>query len=574
MNQIIELGKRFKVLFSIRTIRGGIEILRSGDLSFLITRLYQILIQTPPDAKEIFAESRRIEILTTKHTLYVAYLIQEHLAAARIDSRILQNLDAATVATVLHIVICPNAFKKLPQHMIAFQMEQTTDRRWFTARYINVLRSKAIAVLDYSLFNIKFLTGHCRISFQKTYYFPIAHSSTFRNRFLPQSGSPIAGLEYELAFYGDVNDRRKIILARLQQHFSILIISECFGVELYQQLARAKAVINIHYYQPALLETTRIYESLALGKRIISECATNQSEYQQGLVDLVDFVDFSDMESAVAEIRRALDSIKAVSRESSQTADSLRITADWSRFYFFRMLAGLQIIDYQVLESVASGAPIHANLDAVCLSLPETCQRRSGAWMPVGRRVEFFDGVRHPLGWVGCALSYKFLATQALKNHKKCLLVYEDDVEPVRLDSRTLKSIEAYLGQIEGEWDVFCGLITDLAESAVISGYHESDGLRFVHLDEMTGTVFNIYSRNALILLSEWTYAGPESTLTIDRYLEANRKLRVVTVYPFVAGHKDGLISTLWGFRNSSYSDWIATSQRRLGEKITAYQSA
>jgi hypothetical protein len=87
----------------------------------------------------------------------------------------------------------------------------------------------------------------------------------------------------------------------------------------------------------------------------------------------------------------------------------------------------------------------------------------------------------------------------------------------------------------------------------------------------MTGTVFNIYSQNALRLLADWTYVGPDETLTIDRYLEARANLRVVTAFPFVAGHKDELISTLWGFRNSSYRDWIATSQRQLGDKIAAF---
>lgn len=577
MNRILDLIKRAGVLFSPRTIRGGIDILRSGDLWFFASRLYEILIQTPPDVGDVFARSRTIEILTTKHTLYVAYLIQEHLAAAGIGSRILEKLDEQTAATMLHIVICPNAFKRLPRHMIAFQMEQTTSRRWFTRLYINVLRSKSIAILDYSLANIDYLTQHCRIPFQKIYYFPIGHSPAFRNRFLPASPSPDAAAGYDLVFYGAINDRRRKILDALQAHFRILILSECFGPALYEQLGHATAVLNIHYYQPALLETTRIHECFALGKHVISEPASNQAEYQPRLGKLIEFVDMSDTGHAVQAIRQTLDSIRTTADQAADDQACLNNTTGWSRFYFLRMLFGLQMIDYAPFESSLSdapGAPLPEKFEAVCLSLPETHQRRSSAWTPDGLRLEYFDGIRHPISWVGCALSYKMLAAHALKNGVNRLLVYEDDVDPLRLDAATLAAVMAYLEKIDGQWDVFSGLITDLADSAVISLCHEENTLTFVHLSKMTGMVFNIYSANALRLLTEWTFESPETTPTIDRYLEAKSNFRVVTTHPFIAGHKGELTSTLWGFRNSSYQDWIARSQRRLEEKMAAWRTA
>lgn len=572
---ILSLAKRAQALFSMRTIRGGIDILRSGDVSFFISRLYEILIQSPIDARAIYSQSSCIEILTTNHTQYVAHLIQELLATVEIHSRILHALDDATSTNTLHIVICPNVFKKLPKHMIAFQMEQTTSRRWFTSRYINILRSKSIAIMDYSHSNLEFLTQQCRIPFQKMYYFPIGHSPAFRKRFLLPSRAIDREVAYDLVFYGAVNDRRRALIASLQQHFKILVISERYGTELYRELGRATAVINIHYYDPALLETPRIHECLALGYSVISEVAANQSEYAQGLADVVSIIDFTNFDRAVRDIRHTLDSIKQTSATSTDTThDALCMTTEISRFYFLRMLVGLQIVDYAKLETVAPPVVTPKLFQAVCLSLPETPRRRSGAWVPAHCQVEYFDGVRHPLGWVGCALSYKFLAHHALKSGVAEMRVFEDDVEPVHLDSRTLTLVDDYLKRIDGEWDVFCGLITDLAESTSVTHCHQEGGFTFVHLDKMTGTVFNIYARTAMQALAEWTFAGADNTLTIDRYLEANQTLRVVTAYPFVAGHKDEMISTLWGFQNSSYRDWIARSQRRLAEKIDAFYHA
>ncbi|VTN10213.1 Uncharacterised protein [Raoultella terrigena] len=50
----------------------------------------------------------------------------------------------------LHIVVCPQMFKQLPKHYIAFQMEQSVNSRWFTEEYFARLNN-AVAIFDYSL---------------------------------------------------------------------------------------------------------------------------------------------------------------------------------------------------------------------------------------------------------------------------------------------------------------------------------------------------------------------------------------------------------------------------------------
>jgi len=76
----------------------------------------------------------------------------------------------------------------------------------------------------------------------------------------------------DVLFYGDPNsERRQDYLYALQERFSVKTINEIFGNDLYRALSSAKVIVNIHYYENALLETTRIYECLSLGLHVVSE---------------------------------------------------------------------------------------------------------------------------------------------------------------------------------------------------------------------------------------------------------------------------------------------------------------
>lgn len=72
-------------------------------------------------------------ILTTKHTSFIAHLIAENLSKVGIQSKIIFEIPKAGYATnQWYIVICPQIFERLPEHYLAFQMEQSVSSRWFT----------------------------------------------------------------------------------------------------------------------------------------------------------------------------------------------------------------------------------------------------------------------------------------------------------------------------------------------------------------------------------------------------------------------------------------------------------
>lgn len=564
-----ELCGRLPTLLSHRTLRGGLDILRSGDLPFFARRLHEILFTPTASQLDCEALSRRcrqsgIEILTPPHTHYIACLIQCHLAEVGITSRVLSTPDPKKI-TDLHIVICPNVFTRLPRHMVAVQMEQAGSP-WFSRRYRSILRFRSLAVLEYAAHNLEFLVKDCSIPYGKLYYFPIGHNPQFLPLHL--SSTTVGTPRFDLAFYGAINARRRQILDHLQQHFRVLVLTEQFGPSLYTQLASATAVINIHYYSPALLETTRLHECLALGMHVISEPSNDQHEHDDAITQLVRFIDLDDMAQAIPAIAEALGEIHSLTVSPGENAQLLNASASRSRFYFFRMLLGLGLIDYPTLKIAGAQARIPDFHETLCLSLPETPARRRSAWKPTWIESSFFDGIRHPLGWLGCALSYKYLASQALAQGIERLTIYEDDVDATRLDAACLQTVSDYLDRNEGDWDVFSGLITDLSESARITRIDHFGELTFVHLDNMTGTVFNIYSQRALRIMAEWESPDMDPKLTIDRYLESHVELRVVTTYPFIAGHKEDSVSSLWGFRNTAYKEWITRSEHRLGEKL------
>lgn len=86
-----------------------------------------------------------------------------------------------------------------------------------------------------------------------------------------------------------------------------------------------------------------------------------------------------------------------------------------------------------------------------------------------------------------------------------------------------MRTVQAYLDAVEGQWDVFTGIIATLHPD---------------HVDDQTNT--------------------------IDKYLERQASLRVVVALPFLVGHREEVHSTLWGFQNTQYRDLIAESEQVL----------
>jgi hypothetical protein len=449
-------------------------------------------------------------------------------------------------------------FRRLPpgKRRIAFQMEQSISPRWFSGSYLRTLKG-SLAVIDYSLKNIEFLAGK-GISYPQVHYLPIGSSHDYMTEVTAQ---PIQK-KWDLLFYGDTKHsaRRRHMLEVLQKNFNVRICSEVFGENIAREILQAQAVINIHYYENALLEMPRIQECLSLGVPVISESSADQGDYPE-ILDAVTFFEAGneqDMLRAVRAVLQAEGSAKARVIERAVAKSSLRFGFMFDRFLTaLNFLAPTQLVDADL--------PLPDQVTRIALSLPETIVRRRIYQAAAPRDCAVFDGIRLRPGWVGCGLSYSSLARHALGHGLRRLTILEDDaLLPEDFESK-FDIINAYLDSKGNQWDIFAGLIANVHSETKILSAEYFQGMRFITINRMTSTVCNIYNERALQILSEWDLNDhDEQTNTIDRFIERRIDLRVAIALPFFVGHREDVYSTLWGVRNTQYNDAIKNSEQLL----------
>lgn len=517
------------------------------------------------------ANERKLTILATPHTMYVAYMLDDLLSDAGFQVSIITSPPAMGYGKDVHLVVCPQMFSRLPKNRISFQMEQSTSPRWFTPSYLRTLRH-SLAILDYSRTNIGFI-GQQGIAYENLFYMPIMPIPNYLD-FLAAKGmifDATAEKTYEVLFYGDIhNKRRQLILDKLGQRFNVKIVGDLFGRELYECLRRARVVVNIHYYENALLETTRICECLSLGIPVVSESSLDRAEYPE-LESKVRFVEVGDVEGMISAIAHVLDTGDTALPEEIPRNRYGNEHGGASSFYLARFLLAYGLID---LERFSNGRffPPDFYTGKICLSLPETVARRASFLSRGLKGFEIFDGLRHAQGWIGCGLSYKYLLKRAKAAGMRQLLVCEDDVVISREGEGALSIVDEYLESLNGEWDIFAGLIAHIHPEVEISDVVEFKGLTFVHLNKMTSMVLNIYNHSVYDLLTSWDESNQDPKInTIDRYLESRETLRVIAAIPFIVGHAEENSSTLWGFGNETYAGLIGRSQQLLEEKVGAF---
>lgn len=565
----------------LRKLRTALRLLATGDFKSLRQRLgvraalppkpgnptrnwqaeRDIIVSTPRSAP-----TTHTMIIATEHTMYVAHLIAKALRRANITVSITNSMPQE-FENDFYIVICPQMFSTQPpqEKRIAVQMEQSVSSRWFTPEYLSLLEN-SLCVFDYSSTNLRFLATKS-ISYPLTYHVPLGAIPDYRNWLLSsekwEAISPDE--ECDVLFYGDVNsERRRLMLSALQQKFKVRIIGNMFGANLHRAILGAKVIVNIHYYEGALLETTRIYECLSLGAKIVSEAGSDQEEHGS-LQTLVSFVPIGDMDAMIQAIAKELQ------RPQLEFSSELTDSNDQFEFMLFRAMHGVGIISYKTFEILTMN--FKSTGDKIALSLPETVERRQYFQSQKQNDVVTFDGVRKRPGWIGAAYSYKYLATQVLRSRIDQVVIYEDDAEFYVDHDEKMAKIARFLDENSGAWDVFSGFISDLHTNAQILDVIDDDGITYVVLDKMVSMVFNIYNRKALELISRWEDSDRNIlSNSIDRYLEKSN-LTTVTTHPFLVGHHEHFASSIWPVHNRDMREMISKSETLLAEKVADFRA-
>lgn len=543
----------------LHRLRNGGRYLLRGDFGSFIDRLK--LYSRGNALQEVIEKTRAGEstqwcILTTPHTLFIARSIADRLAAHNISSEIVTSPPDG-FGHDFYIVLCAQMFEKLPpnERRILFQLEQSVSSRWFTDTYLSALEN-SLAVFEYSLTNIEFLAMK-GIQYPHLYYLPIGLSSPEVE--LPPSEQK----EYDFLFYGDSNSspRRQRMLAELQKRFSVKIYNNLFGEEMKEAIRRARIVVNIHYYDGALLEMPRIQECIALGVPVLSEGSSDQDEYPE----LSGAVRFFKEDSITDMLHEAEQMLAHVDEHVAQIKVSAAKSADRFAFMLDRALVALKFLPETKIQQRIPYIPGESEM--IALSLPETIARRRLLMETKPPHSVVFDGARYRPGWIGCGLSFSVLARYALENKIDRLTIFEDDALFPQNCEEIIQEIHEYLNDRSLPWDIFSGMMAEIHPDTKVLSVDIHKGRTYVTMDRMVSTVFNIYNKQGLELLSKWDPTNHDvERNALDRYLQNLPDLRVVVALPFIVGHREELHSTLWGFQNVQYAPMIAKAENRIHE--------
>jgi len=251
---------------------------------------------------------QNVVIQTLPHTLFVANSLKNALQQCGCKVTVEVEFKRKLFPHDYYVVICPQEFKYLPppQKRISMQMEQCVSD-WFDEAYVEILNQSRL-VWDYSQKNIEFLNAK-NIAVGKLYYMPVSSVPDYHSMAESTFGKKLSTEKtIDFLFYGNTNaERRIVLLEKLGQHFKLRIENSLYGFDMLDTISSAKVIVNIHFYEDALLETTRIFECLSLGAKVLSETSTDLEDYPYLLNDSkIAFFNVGDADEMLQQAERLL----------------------------------------------------------------------------------------------------------------------------------------------------------------------------------------------------------------------------------------------------------------------------
>lgn len=185
-----------------------------------------------------------------------------------------KGVECTIVKTILHddedlyVIFGLNNFTEhtyVPKNYIAIQLEQSgvPNTNWFTPLYFKLLNG-AHQVWDYSMTNINNLKKHIKVPFV---YMPLLYMKhiTSDERLTVQK-------DIDVLFIGMMNDKRKAFIQKLRNSGMRVQIAKNYklwGENRDIMVRRSKILLNVHYYENAILETARLSYALSLGECLV-----------------------------------------------------------------------------------------------------------------------------------------------------------------------------------------------------------------------------------------------------------------------------------------------------------------
>jgi len=211
--------------------------------------------------------------------------------------------------------------ERIPVNSIIYNFEQLSKSSpWMTHTLYNLF--KKFDLWDYSQRNIELL--HKMGIKKNVYHVPIGYVEEMSRIEL------VDNQDIDVLFYGSMNPRRETIIKGLRK--AGLKVETLFGVygrARDEYIARAKVILNVHFYETNIFEVVRVSYLLANEKAVISEFADN-TEIDQDLQDAVALAPYDKLvEKCVAlvqsdKLRHALERRGYAAMKSRNECDYLR----------------------------------------------------------------------------------------------------------------------------------------------------------------------------------------------------------------------------------------------------------
>jgi hypothetical protein len=221
-------------------------LMEQGDMEF------SVLIVTPPNYTH--AECFREVAETISHGL------QEFGHAAQVTT--------AMRPGTRHIVLGPHILLHyplpLPADSILYNLEQLPlrDDAW-VRRYAALL--SRYSVWDYADENRAMLA---QLGIARTGLLPLCHYPGLTR--IPQN----IGKDIDILFIGSLNERRRNMLGTMQEAgMGVVSLFNKYGLERDSMIARAKILLNMHFYEARIFEAVRVSYYLANGLCVLSEAS-------------------------------------------------------------------------------------------------------------------------------------------------------------------------------------------------------------------------------------------------------------------------------------------------------------
>jgi hypothetical protein len=192
----------------------------------------------------------------------------------------------------------------LPPGTIVYNLEQISESSsWCSATYLQLLQN--CQVWDYSARNIASLA---RLGVTvKVEHVPVGY--------VPELTRIAASAveDIDVLFYGSMNERRNNVISHLRQAgLNAHAVFGVYGPARDALIARAKVVLNMHYYKANIFELVRVSYLLANRKAVVAECNPG-TEIDPDIVDAVQLAPYEGLVSACIELVANSGSRKALS---------------------------------------------------------------------------------------------------------------------------------------------------------------------------------------------------------------------------------------------------------------------